>query len=328
MKVSVCIFTYNHEPFIAQAVESVLMQQADFDFEIIIGEDDSSDGTRTIVKQYQRKYPRMIRLLLHERKDVIVINGRETGRWNFMNTLASARGEYVALLEGDDYWLDVNKLQKQVDFLDSHPDHAICFHLAQYRDMDDQPLPGIWGPRRIKPGYTVKDLFIEGNFIPTASTLFRNGLIQGFPSWFSRIPVGDWPLNILNAQHGDIGFINEVMSAYRVHTGGVSSMKNRIDKLRSRLEMFRFFNRLFNHRYNRQIRQGMSHVICNLAFEYEEGGDLQQARKNAWRGLLQYPVRGDIIWQEIKMIVRTTFPPLYKFLKRTKGKYRNESFHP
>ena len=253
MKVSVCILTYNHEPFITQAVDSVLMQKTDFDFEVIIGEDQSTDNTRSIVKDYQKKFPQTIRLLLHERKDVIYIDGRESGRWNFMNTIQSAKGQYIALLEGDDYWLDPLKLQKQVDFLESHPSCVICFHAAQYQDKNNHSLHHLWMPRQLKKIYTIEDLFVEGNFIATASTLFRNGLLDDFPPWFKKIRVGDWPLHILNARHGDIGFINEVMSAYRVHAGGVSSMKSRIEKLQTRLKMFRFFNRLFAGRYYRPM---------------------------------------------------------------------------
>ncbi|MDQ3815609.1 MAG: glycosyltransferase family 2 protein, partial [Armatimonadota bacterium] len=122
MKVSIVMVTYNHEKYIAQAVESVLMQETNFDYELIIGEDCSQDKTRAIVMDFQRRFPERIRLLLPEK------NLGGSGKTNFLQTLAAAQGQYVALLEGDDYWTSPHKLQKQVDFLDSHPECAICFH--------------------------------------------------------------------------------------------------------------------------------------------------------------------------------------------------------
>ena len=120
-KISVCITTYNHEKFISQALDSVLMQKTDFDFEVLVGEDDSPDNTRDIVKKYARRYPDKLRLFLNDRKNVIYINGRPTGRWNFINNIRHAKGEYIALLDGDDCWTDPNKLQVQVDFLENNP---------------------------------------------------------------------------------------------------------------------------------------------------------------------------------------------------------------
>ena len=98
MKASVSLITYNQAAFIAQAIESVLEQQTTFDFELLIGEDDSSDGTRDIVRQYQARYPGRIRLFLNDRKNVVYVNGKPTGLWNFANNIRNTRGEYVALL--------------------------------------------------------------------------------------------------------------------------------------------------------------------------------------------------------------------------------------
>jgi glycosyltransferase involved in cell wall biosynthesis len=102
--ISVNIVTYNHEPYIAQAIEGALMQKTNFPYEVLIGEDDSSDGTREICKEYAAKHPDKIRLFLNDRKNVIYINGQPTGRWNFINLLKNTKGKYVAFCEGDDYW--------------------------------------------------------------------------------------------------------------------------------------------------------------------------------------------------------------------------------
>ncbi|MCD4674136.1 MAG: glycosyltransferase, partial [Anaerolineaceae bacterium] len=120
--VSVNIVTYNHEPYIAQAIEGALMQKTNFPYEVLIGEDDSSDGTREICKEYAAKYPDKIRLFLNDRRNVIYVNEQPTGRWNFINLLKNSKGKYISFCEGDDYWHHPKKLQMQVDYLETHPE--------------------------------------------------------------------------------------------------------------------------------------------------------------------------------------------------------------
>ena len=127
--VSVCVQTYNHEKYIKQCLDSILAQVTSFDFEIILGEDDSNDNTRNICIDYAKNSPEKIKLFLRHRKDVIYINNVPTGRYNFISNLNESRGKYIALCEGDDYWTDKNKLQKQVDFLKSK-DITVINHMA------------------------------------------------------------------------------------------------------------------------------------------------------------------------------------------------------
>lgn len=228
IKLSVCITTYNHEKYIAQAIDSVLMQRTNFNYEIIIGEDDSTDNTRAIVKEYKNRYPDKIRLFLNNRKNVIYINGRPTGRWNFINVLKQAKGRYIALCDGDDYWTDPNKLQKQTDFMDNHPECAICFHNVTVFDEDGKHKPLTHRPENPKEIFTLEDL-LSGNFIHTCSVIFRRGLFREFPQWFYECKMGDWPFHILNAHHGDIGYIDEVMAVYRAQSTGVWSSKNQME---------------------------------------------------------------------------------------------------
>jgi len=237
IKVSVCIVTYNHEKFIAQALDSALMQEADFDYEIILGEDESQDGTRQICIEYARRYPDRIRLFLRSRKDVIYINGQPTGRFNFVENLKAARGEYIALLDGDDYWTDPHKLQKQVDHLDSHPEQAICCHDVMEVYENRQTLPHRFCPPNQKDTATLEDL-LAGFNVPAPSVLFRRGLFGEFPAWFFQAPIGDIPLHVLNAQHGEIGYLNEVMAVHRAHEGGVWSRLDPVDAQITNLELY------------------------------------------------------------------------------------------
>lgn len=254
MKVSVSMITYNHEPYIAQAIDSVLMQQTNFPFEIIIGEDDSADNTRAIVKEYKKRYPDKIRLFLNDRKNVIYIDGKPTGQWNFANNLKHAKGEYIALLEGDDFWTSPHKLQKQVDFLDARPDFAICFHNAEKVFVDGRQQSKLYCPPEQKEISTLEDLVV-GNFIPTCSVVFRRGLFGELPAWFYEVPVGDWPLHVLNAQHGCIGYLNEAMAVYRVHSSGAWSGKSPADVFRTMLKIYGYLNAYLGYRYEDMIRR-------------------------------------------------------------------------
>ena len=221
--VSVCIQTYQHADYIKDCLEGILCQKTDFPFEILLGEDCSTDGTREICIKYAEKYPDKIRLFLHTRDTVIYINGHATGRYNFVNNLTHAKGKYIALCEGDDYWTDPNKLQKQVDFLEKNEDYSICFHAAM-RLVNDALVKDTLNEKQPETT-TIIDL-CKNNFIHTASCVFRNNLFSELPGNFNKSPAGDYFLHLLNAQYGKIKFFNETMSVYRIHENGIWSSKS------------------------------------------------------------------------------------------------------
>jgi glycosyltransferase involved in cell wall biosynthesis len=246
-KVSVLTTTYNHERYIAQAMDSVLAQQTDFSWEQIIGEDCSTDGTRPIVQDYQRRYPDQIKPILREHNV-----GR---RQNFLEAFSRCQGDYIAILEGDDYWTSPLKLQRQVDFLDAHPDHAICFHAVEARDES-----GVQAPKEVRATrgrYTLEDL-LEQNIIPTCSVLFRNRLFASFPDWYLAAPAGDWPLHVLNAHHGAIGYIDELMAVYRIHAGGVWSPQASSVRRRQILLILELFYRNLDSSFKPRIEQSLA----------------------------------------------------------------------
>ncbi len=226
IKVSVIMPTYNHKRFIKQALLSAINQKTDFRYEILVGEDGSSDGTREIVKQLAAEYPDLIRPFYNSRENVIYINGRATGRWNFINLMEHAQGEHIAILEGDDYWLVKDKLQKQVNYLEEHKECGIIFHNVILDDMD----PDLGTEVQLSPNFRTKsdiEDLLKKNFIPSCSVLYRNNLIKTLPEWYIRAPTGDWPLHVLNAKQGNIDYLPELMGAYRQHKGGYwNSIKN------------------------------------------------------------------------------------------------------
>jgi glycosyltransferase involved in cell wall biosynthesis len=324
MKVSILILTYNHEKFIAKAVDSVRMQRVTFDYEIVIGEDCSTDNTRDIVIDYKNKYPDKICLLL-----------RETnlgGRRNFIDALKSCKGKYIALLEGDDYWISPHKLQKQVDFLDSHPECAICFHnvMVIYDNNPEISHPfyvqnpnGPFTQAKPKPISTLEDL-VRGNFIQTPSVMFRAPLFEGFPDWYYTLPLGDWPLHILNAEHGNIKYINEIMGVYRVHSGGIFSSKGPIQRLQGEIEMYRFIDAYFNFRYNKSIKPAVASCYLKMAERYKRNGDRINGLKNLFKCIKKFPSKRRISHRRLFfLLLELTLPSFYKMLKGFKHKYLN-----
>ena len=223
-KVSVFMLTYNHEHYIRQALDSVLMQRTRFSVEIVLGEDCSTDTTRNIVLEYALKYPNCIRLLLHDTNVGSSIN-------QYL-VLKACTGEYIALLEGDDFWTDEYKLQKQVDFLDSHKDFALCTHNQAIVDADGQTTGALMNSLQPFDTWSVKDL-AKGNLIPTASSLYRNNFTNGpsptgVPVWLKEAKLGDYCMHMLTARFGKIKYMPEVMGAYRVHGAGAWGLKSLI----------------------------------------------------------------------------------------------------
>lgn len=287
-KVSACIITYNHAGFIRQAIESVLMQQTEFEFEILVGEDESSDGTREIVEAIAAEHPGRIRVFLRSRADVITFKGKPTGRFNLTSTLRAASGDYIALLEGDDYWTDPRKLQRQADYLDAHPECSACFHPVQRIHEDGTRPPQSSLRPRDKTQFTLGEIIAGGFHIPTCSYFFRRGLFGDFPKWYYETEMGDLPLQVLNAQHGSTGFLDEEMAVYRIHAGGAWTAGLHMEdwtadrtrrKLEGFIEYYQTIDRVLEGRFGKQIRDKISMLNYDIVWAYQREGDLAMMRR-------------------------------------------------
>lgn len=212
--VSICVQTYQHVNYIRKCLDGILIQETNFEFEILLGEDASTDGTREICIKYANKYPAKIRLYLHHRENNIAIDGSPTGRFNFLYNLYSAKGKYIALCEGDDYWTDPNKLQKQVDFLEVNEDYNICFHNVKIYEQRTSSLLNDTITRNVQDTTTIKDLVL-GNYIHTLSVVFRNNF--KIPKWYKESSIGDWALYMIIIKEKKIYKINDIMGVYRLH---------------------------------------------------------------------------------------------------------------
>jgi glycosyltransferase involved in cell wall biosynthesis len=274
-KVSVAMITYNHEKYITQAVESVMMQETDFPYELVIGEDCSTDRTREICVELQRKYPDRIRLLLPEKNIGI--------QPNFVQTLKGCDGEFIALLEGDDYWTAKEKLQKQVRFLESNPDCSSCCHpVTRFYEDGSQPP---YKYHALKQDRFSLEQIIVGHVGQTCSVVFRNHFRGQFPEWFSQMAFGDWSLGILNAEHGLMGYMDEVLAAYRTHPGGIWGNSKRIWQLEQFVFLYQSLDHYLAPKYRPLVRQCLSRRAYQLSVQYYTTARFADARRLAWKSL-------------------------------------------
>lgn len=216
--VAIWMVTYNHERFIKTAIESVINQKTNFQYKLFIGEDSSTDKTGKICEELKKEHPQKIELYRHSKN----LGGSKNALFLYEKCFAT-KAKYIALLEGDDYWTDPYKLQKQVDFLEANSAYTLCFHkvkvLKKEGSLVDDFITNV-----PKEHETIEDLVSKGNYIHTPSVLFKN-IIQKLPSEFSKTPVGDYFLYMLITQHGKIKYFQEVMAVYRYGVGIHSSQK-------------------------------------------------------------------------------------------------------
>jgi len=302
-RVTVLIITYNHEAYIAQAVESVLMQQADFEFEVLISEDCSSDATREIVKELRNRWPERIRLLLSERNQCdneVLVRG-----------FRAARGEYIAVLEGDDFWTSPCKLQRQVQFLDEHPECAFCFH-----DVDYVYEPGVamdeCGAFRPPSISTLRDLLEHGNFIETCSVMYRQGLVTKFPEWYRQVFCSDWVLHILHAEHGAVGRMDGVLAAYRIHSGGVWTSLDSAGRCEKNIEAYTAVEEHLGSPYHPVLRKVLATLWYDLATLRLAQGQTEVANICVKQGLSKRPYNP-------KLLLLLYAPWLLRMAKRLRG---------
>lgn len=270
MKASIVVVTCNHAQFIDKALKSVMDQKADFAFEIVVSEDASVDGTRDIVKRWQERCPETIRLVLSEqnmRSNRVIARGFE-----------AARGEYVALLDGDDFWTSPDKLARQVAVLDADPSLSLCFTNAQVVDAAGEPTGQLWTPATTPARLTLDDLW-HGNPFPTCGSLFRRSCVPTIPSWYDGFfPVTDWPLYILFAEHGDIAFLPAPMGAYRLHPGGLYSSQADDQKLIAMDKLYRKLEQCLDAGHLDDLRRGHRRYFLDWAREHLRLGNGGLAR--------------------------------------------------
>jgi len=223
--VSICCIAYNHENFIKECLDGFLMQQTNFEFEIIIHDDASTDETKSIIEKYVSKYPNKINFFYQTENQYSKGVRGIAAKFTFPH----AKGKYIALCEGDDYWTDPLKLQKQVDFLESNPGYGICFHkvkiLRNKTLYEDVNIENRYNLITNFPA-TVNDLLKHGNFMHTPSVMYRRDQVK-IPFELSYSSVGDYFMHIVVAKNSYIKRIDDTMAVYREGVGIYSTLSNK-----------------------------------------------------------------------------------------------------
>lgn len=282
--VSIFMLTYNHAPYIEQAMHSCLAQQTSFPFELVVCDDASTDGTADIVERWSREHANLV--LLRQ-----PVNGR--GLNNCMDGLRYVRSKYIAFCEGDDYWKTPHKLEKQVSFLEEHPDFAVCCHRVEMQ-FDNRPgdekKQYIYkdcsaDDERIRQGIFHADEAIANYYFQTSSFVFRWRFHEGLPPWFRKWMLYDHALMMLHAVEGKIKYFDDAMSVWRRNESGYSWLQN-VDKgvffQKEGDGWIRFYEEMdtfFAGRFHLQIRERVLLALRGMITNCLETGDLDQARK-------------------------------------------------
>lgn len=280
--VSVCVITYQHVSYIQKCLDSILIQKTDFDFEIILGEDGSIDGTKKICVDYASKYPNKIRLFLRERMDRFFFEKKLLpGRYNFVEGLKSAQGRYIALCDGDDFWTDPYKLQKQVDFLENNSNFVLVGHNADVIDGANIIGGKVKNVKEENINISTSDFLMRNPYI-TSMTMFRNIGFDNILNVLINFNIGDWPLFTLLSFNGSCCFFSESVGCYRIHDGNITS-KNRIDyqqfknEIVNRINHAEFWNNYSDNKYNLEVslvKKKRSRSLVNIALK---NGDYKTA---------------------------------------------------
>ncbi len=282
--VSVLTITYNHAPYIRRCIESILMQKTTFPFELVIGEDCSTDGTREIVMDYAKDYPDVIRIITSETNVGALAN--------YLRAYSACQGEFTALCDGDDYWIDPLKLQKQYDAILKY-DAVLVTHRVLYLTYQGDKLISseVTEPNEASGFLKTEDIILKKYRAYTSAIFFRTNIKKLFPEWIPDFVLGlDTPLILFASSIGKIYFINEMMSVYQHGIKGswtfeqdkkVSSDKSwRADFETAYLEMYKKLDKFAEYRYSEAIQVRIQARIRNY---YNKYGNLDFLEISEWK---------------------------------------------
>ena len=255
-EITVVVMTYNHKDYIKQALDSILSQKIDVDFDILIHDDCSDDGTHQILLDYQNNHPKKMRIIRQETRK---FDTEEFNMMIFNYVVPHIKSKYVAYCDGDDYWCDEFKLQKQYSFMESHPEYSMCFHCA-YQLRPNNDMSSKWFIKE-EGDIGMEDLINENPGIPvaTSSLFIKSDVFKDFPDWRKAYCVEDLPLYMNAAIYGKIHRIKDVMCVYRQFSVGSWSSQNKdnVDRLISHqanlINNVTYFNEQTNFKYKNLV---------------------------------------------------------------------------
>lgn len=230
--VAIYMVTYNHEKYIRQAVKGIVGQKTSFPYKLFIGEDFSTDNTRKICQELKEKYPDKIELLLTEKNIGALQNASR------VYEACINYGKYTAICEGDDYWTDEHKLQKQVDFLELNNDFVICCHRAK---ILNEKTKSVFIPKVLKKNVFTQEDVADHNFLQTLTVMFRNSAWKALPEVYFSSISGDYFVNMMISESGKIKYMPDLMAVYRIHAAGSFQSQDKIKSVNKELIILKYF---------------------------------------------------------------------------------------
>ena len=313
--VSVSCITFNHEKYLRDALEGFLGQKRSFGIEILVHDDASTDGTIEILREYTEKFPDIMRPMYEEQNQYSQGISNISGVFNFPR----ARGKYIAMCEGDDFWSDTEKLEKQVAYMEAHPECSLCCHAAGIVSMDgafrsEKELRPFSGSRGLKP----EEVISRKINIPTASLLFRAEYVKALPQWYFDCPVGDIPLQLHLLRMGSVYYFDEIMSMYRMGREGSWGDSMDGEEARKKWEShYREMKKLYEA-FDRETDGKYAPAIAECLHRNRFLIDLKEEKLET----VLDPVNADFLKElpetERKLLLlRAKHPEIYKMLRRT-----------
>ena len=315
MMVSIHCATYNHEKYIADAIEGFLKQKTNFKYEILIHDDASTDRTADIIREYEKRYPDLIKPIYQ------TVNQYSRGQSISKLNLARAQGKYIALCEGDDYWIDPNKLQKQVDYMEAHPECSLCVHGGYIENASDKNNRYKHRSSKKSKCFSVVEV-IEGGggLFLTNSMLYPLKYQENRPEFFKLAPVGDYPLAINLSLLGKVFYIDEPMSVYRVGVSSswtnrsTSNVEKRVEHFRQIAEMLDEVNNYTNGHYQEAINRTKYENQLSVLLEQRKIREVKFLKNNVYYKTIGYK-------KKFIFFLKQYFPSLIPLLKMTKRRY-------
>lgn len=293
---SVLVTAYQHEPYIGAALDGLLAQRTPgFTYEVLVGDDGSTDGTREVIERYAAAHPGLIGPLLPPG------NLGHEGRALFAQLIGRARGDYVAWLDGDDFWTSPSKLERQVGYLESNPGCAMAFHNA-IRRHDDGSVPDRRFNRWRRPRDVGMAEILRHNLVAALSPMFRRSAIDPLPDWYLDCPWGDWPLYVIAAQRGTIHYSGEIHGVYRIHGRGMYSALDRVEILRRHTRFYEQVLDILGGEHQARGRQMLAASLAAQALEQRRSGDRDAARESLEQSFRIWPAgvrRGTAVRAEV-----------------------------
>jgi len=270
---SICCITYNQEKYIEKTINGFLNQQTNFPIEIIIHDDASIDSTQRIINNFQKKYPKIIKLIIQKK------NQYSLGKKITPIILQKATGKYIAYCEGDDYWTDPLKLQKQVDFLEKNPDFTITSHnVFVYYQNENKYIE--WLGKNHRSISTINNLLKFGSSGATCSLVFKNNkqILREFYKISQNISGADWLLQIIFTKYGKMKYFKDIMGVYRRHDNGISKPNSKNDEIKifddGGVQTCETLNNYFNDQFNKEINYNLANYFyLNLFKIYKKYND-------------------------------------------------------